>query len=85
MTSTPTSGEQHEPENTAREPVRMCERWFVTTKNLVKVREIHSGSGPGWSVYVCTECAPRYPVQRDPIAMLDEIDRFRRAQGNADS
>ncbi|MGW4158096.1 hypothetical protein [Streptomyces sp. NPDC004788] len=25
------------------------------------VAEVHQNSGPGWNVYACPECAPRFP------------------------
>jgi hypothetical protein len=42
-----------------RPPVRMCVACEQTTDRPVFVCWIDSGSGPGWSLYACPDCAGR--------------------------
>ncbi|MDN3293796.1 hypothetical protein QWM81_07020 [Streptomyces ficellus] len=51
----------------ARRPVRMCVRCDRLTETPVLVAEVHAGSGPGFNVYACTDCAPHIP--RPPGAL----------------
>ncbi|OII60627.1 hypothetical protein BJP40_09360 [Streptomyces sp. CC53] len=43
-----------------RKPVRMCVRCHHITDTPMVVSEIHSASGPGFTVYCCPTCAPYY-------------------------
>ncbi|MCP9962735.1 hypothetical protein LUX05_17640 [Streptomyces somaliensis] len=36
----------------------------------VVVSEVHQNSGPGWSVYACPACAPRFPPVPDVLDLL---------------
>ncbi|WP_328505659.1 hypothetical protein [Streptomyces sp. NBC_00391] len=44
-----------------RVPVRMCVRCGAITDTPVVVSEVHQGSGPGFTVYACRDCAPHFP------------------------
>ncbi|OII69546.1 hypothetical protein BJP39_17205 [Streptomyces sp. CC77] len=43
-----------------RRPLRMCVKCSRMTDTPVLVVEIHSASGPGFTVYACHGCAPHY-------------------------
>ena len=58
-----------------RPPVRMCARCNKITTEPVLVAEVYGDSGPGWSVYACSECAALYPKQPDPFALGDVLRR----------
>ncbi|OKK07740.1 hypothetical protein AMK26_01245 [Streptomyces sp. CB03234] len=45
----------------------MCVRCDRLTETPVLVAEVQAGSGPGFNVYACEECAPR--VRRPPDAL----------------
>ncbi|MEU2107327.1 hypothetical protein [Streptomyces sp. NPDC019507] len=51
-------------------PVRMCVRCEQITDEPVLVHEVHSASGPGWNVYACRRCAPRFPPPVDVLDLL---------------
>ncbi|MER7816603.1 hypothetical protein [Streptomyces sp. NPDC096153] len=51
-------------------PVRMCVRCEQVTDEPVLVHEVHSASGPGWNVYACRRCAPRFPPPVDVFDLL---------------
>ncbi|MFI1468299.1 hypothetical protein [Streptomyces wuyuanensis] len=51
-------------------PVRMCVRCERVTDEPVLVHEVHSASGPGWNVYACRGCAPRFPPSVDVFDLL---------------
>ncbi|MFD7295954.1 hypothetical protein ACFV9W_21950 [Streptomyces sp. NPDC059897] len=38
-------------------PVRMCVWCEVMTREPVLVAEVHQGTGPGFNVYACPQCA----------------------------
>ncbi|MHC5262439.1 hypothetical protein ACYSUO_31525 [Streptomyces sp. UC4497] len=38
-------------------PVRMCVWCEVMTHEPVLVAEVHQGTGPGFNVYACPQCA----------------------------
>ncbi|WP_425831953.1 hypothetical protein [Streptomyces fractus] len=42
---------------TVHRPVRMCVWCEVITNEPVLVAEVHQGTGPGFNVYACPECA----------------------------
>jgi hypothetical protein len=48
------------PNPTPRQPVRMCVGCSAITTDPILIRSIEQGSGPGWSLYACQECAPSY-------------------------
>ncbi|WP_240135098.1 hypothetical protein [Streptomyces sp. MUM 178J] len=54
-----------------RRAVRMCVRCNALTSRPVVVSEVHAGSGPGFNVYACPECAPRFPVVPDALDLLE--------------
>ncbi|CAM5233138.1 hypothetical protein SNARM312S_04469 [Streptomyces narbonensis] len=54
-----------------RRPVRMCVRCEGLTTDPVIVSEVHAGSGPGFNVYACTECAPHIPKPPDVLDLLE--------------
>ncbi|MFF8829701.1 hypothetical protein [Streptomyces sp. NPDC015131] len=54
----------------ARRPVRMCVRCGALTREPVTVSEVHAGSGPGFNVYACPECAPHIPRPPDALDLL---------------
>ncbi|WP_173263683.1 hypothetical protein [Streptomyces pacificus] len=60
----------------------MCVRCQRVTDEPVVVAEVHQGSGPGWNVYACPECAPRFPPVPDALDLLG--DGRRRHEGRAD-
>ncbi|OKJ99779.1 hypothetical protein AMK26_27705 [Streptomyces sp. CB03234] len=39
----------------------MCVRCHRVTATPVLVSEVQSGSGPGFNVYGCPDCAPSFP------------------------
>lgn len=51
-------------------PVRMCVRCEQVTDEPVLVHEVHSATGPGWNVYACRRCAPRFPPPVDVFDLL---------------
>ncbi|MFE6619536.1 hypothetical protein [Streptomyces sp. NPDC057740] len=53
-----------------RRPVRMCVRCDRTTDTPVIVSEVHQNSGPGFNVYACRDCAPRFPSLPDVFDLL---------------
>jgi hypothetical protein len=55
----------------ARKPVRMCVRCDRITEEPVVVCEVHSASGPGFTVYACTACAPLFPPLPDLLDLGD--------------
>ncbi len=59
-----------EPGTAARKPVRMCVRCDRITEAPVLVSEVHAGSGPGFNVYACHDCAPRIPRPPDALDLL---------------
>jgi hypothetical protein len=48
----------------------MCVRCERVTDEPVLVHEVHSASGPGWNVYACRSCAPRFPPPVDVFDLL---------------
>ncbi len=48
----------------------MCVRCSRITDEPVVVSEVHSASGPGFTVYACSECAPLYPPVPDVFNLL---------------
>ncbi len=54
----------------ARKPVRMCVRCDRITKEPV-VCEVHSASGPGFTVYACTACARLFPPLPGALDLRD--------------
>ncbi|UGY92169.1 hypothetical protein [Streptomyces gobiensis] len=42
------------------------------------VREIHAGTGPGYTVWACRACAPHYPPVPDVLDLLDAAERRRK-------
>ncbi|WP_060905110.1 hypothetical protein [Streptomyces scabiei] len=65
--------EQSERSETApggtRAPVRMCVRCCAITGTRVVVSEVHQGSGPGFTVYACRDCAPHFPRVPDVLSL----------------
>lgn len=65
--------EQSERSETAaggtRAPVRMCVRCCAITDTPVVVSEVHQGSGPGFTVYACRDCAPHFPRVPDVLSL----------------
>ncbi|MEU3427017.1 hypothetical protein [Streptomyces gardneri] len=61
-------------------PVRMCVRCCLITPDPVLVSEVHQGSGPGFNVYACPECAPRFPPVPDVLDLLTP-QRGKRPEG----
>ncbi|MFI6107335.1 hypothetical protein [Streptomyces sp. NPDC051310] len=53
-----------------RQPVRMCVRCERITSAPVLVAEVHQGTGPGFNVYACPDCAPRLPELPDALDLL---------------
>ncbi|GGW00627.1 hypothetical protein GCM10010230_29220 [Streptomyces narbonensis] len=49
----------------------MCVRCEGLTTDPVIVSEVHAGSGPGFNVYACTECAPHIPKPPDVLDLLE--------------
>ncbi|WP_267244226.1 hypothetical protein [Streptomyces sp. PR69] len=64
-----------------RLPVRMCVRCNALTSRPVVVSEVHAGSGPGFNVYTCPECAPHFPVLPDALDLLESGWRKRMEGG----
>lgn len=54
----------------SRKPGRMCVRCDRFTTAPVLVSEVHAGSGPGFNVYACTQCAPSLPQVPDALDLL---------------
>lgn len=52
-----------------RAPVRMCVRCCAITDAPVVVSEVHQGSGPGFTVYACQDCAPHFPRVPDVLSL----------------
>ncbi|WP_216591821.1 hypothetical protein [Streptomyces brasiliscabiei] len=52
-----------------RAPVRMCVRCSEITDAPVVVSEVHQGTGPGFTVYACRDCAPRFPRVPDVLSL----------------
>ncbi|OKK02923.1 hypothetical protein AMK26_23345 [Streptomyces sp. CB03234] len=48
----------------------MCVRCDRFTTAPVLVSEVHSGSGPGFNVYACCDCAPLFPKLPDALDLL---------------
>ncbi|WP_267243785.1 hypothetical protein [Streptomyces sp. PR69] len=63
-----------------RVPMRMCVRCSSLTSCPVVVSEVHAGSGPGFNVYACPECAPSFPALPDALELLT-TGRRERAEG----
>ena len=55
----------------ARPPARMCVECEELTTEPVVISEVHAGSGPGFTVYACPECAPGLPRPPDPFDLLE--------------
>ncbi len=51
----------------------MCVRCGVVTDAPVVVSEVHQNSGPGFTVYACRECAPKFPQMPDVLAFLPSV------------
>lgn len=49
----------------------MCVRCGRITDEPVVVCEVHSASGPGYTVYACAACAPLFPPVPDVLDLLD--------------
>ncbi|MDX3542491.1 hypothetical protein PV729_00985 [Streptomyces europaeiscabiei] len=52
-----------------RTPVRMCVRCCAITDTPVVVSEVHQGTGPGFTVYACRDCAPHFPRVPDVLSL----------------
>lgn len=52
-----------------RVPVRMCVRCCAITDAPVVVSVVHQGSGPGFTVYACQDCAPGFPPVTDVLSL----------------
>lgn len=52
-----------------RVPVRMCVRCCAITDAPVVVSVVHQGSGPGFTVYACPDCAPHFPRVPDVLSL----------------
>jgi hypothetical protein len=63
-----------------RPPVRMCVRCQRITEVPVLVREVHAGSGPGFNVYACPDCAPHITPGPDALEVI-ELARQHRSKG----
>ncbi|WP_279927110.1 hypothetical protein [Streptomyces chengmaiensis] len=59
----------------------MCVRCNTLTSRPVVVSEVHAGSGPGFNVYACAECAPHFPVLPDALDLLESGWRKRTEGG----
>ncbi len=59
----------------ARVPVRMCVRCCAITDTPVVVSVVHQGSGPGFTVYACRDCAPHFPRVPDVLSLAPEAGR----------
>ncbi|UJV44017.1 hypothetical protein CVT30_33100 [Streptomyces sp. AMCC400023] len=59
----------------ARVPVRMCVRCCAITDTPVVVSVVHQGSGPGFTVYACRDCASRFPRVPDVLSLAPEAGR----------
>ncbi|MDH2389759.1 hypothetical protein QCN29_13330 [Streptomyces sp. HNM0663] len=64
-----------------RRAARMCVRCNTLTSQPVVVSEVHAGSGPGFNVYACPECAPHLPVLPDALDLLESGWRKRTEGG----
>ncbi|MER5182630.1 hypothetical protein ABT009_30485 [Streptomyces sp. NPDC002896] len=64
----------------ARRPLRMCVRCDALTDTPVLVSEVHQGSGPGFNVYACPDCAPHYPPLLDVFSLLPPARRAERGE-----
>ncbi len=53
-----------------RRAVRRCVRCDRITDTPVLVSEVHQNSGPGFNVYACCDCAPRFPPLPDALDLL---------------
>ncbi|MDX3642360.1 hypothetical protein [Streptomyces sp. MB09-02B] len=60
------------PERQVRRPVRMCVRCDAITDRPVVVSEVHQATGPGFNVYACPDCAPRFPPVPDVLSLLPD-------------
>ncbi|SPF04342.1 hypothetical protein SMA5143A_5139 [Streptomyces sp. MA5143a] len=58
-----------------RVPVRMCVRCCAITDAPVVVSAVHQGSGPGFTVYACRDCAPHFPRVPDVLSLPPEAGR----------
>jgi hypothetical protein len=47
----------------------MCVRCCVVTDRPVVVSEVHQGSGPGFTVYACRNCAPHFGRMPDVLSL----------------
>ncbi|UGY93141.1 hypothetical protein [Streptomyces gobiensis] len=69
---------------------RPCARCQQLTDRPVRVREIHSATGPGYNLWACPGCAPHYPPGPDALVdvrwkeYLDHVALCRRCLGNGD-
>ncbi|MET8945357.1 hypothetical protein ABZX30_17675 [Streptomyces sp. NPDC004542] len=64
----PSEGPETVPGGT-RTPVRMCVRCCAITDTPVVVSVMHQGSGPGFTVYACRDCAPHFPPVPDVLSL----------------
>ncbi|MFH9478048.1 hypothetical protein ACH4L7_30040 [Streptomyces anulatus] len=48
----------------------MCVACEVITDQPVLIRSIEQGSGPGWSLYACADCAPTYLTTAEAFQLL---------------
>lgn len=55
-----------------RLPVRMCVDCRVITTTPIMIRAIEQASGPGWSLYACSECAHRHLTHAEVMQLLIE-------------
>ncbi|MFJ5551753.1 hypothetical protein [Streptomyces sp. NPDC093225] len=55
----------------ARRPTRMCVECEELTTDFVVVSEVHAGSGPGFNVYACRDCAPDVPRPPDVLELFE--------------
>ncbi|MFI5650517.1 hypothetical protein ACIA71_04815 [Streptomyces anulatus] len=59
--------------------MKMCARCAALTERPVLIAEVHQGTGPGFDVYACPDCAPAFPPLQDVL----DLFTARRTEGEA--
>lgn len=60
----------HDTQPTTHGPVRMCVGCQTISNTPILIRSIEQGSGPGWSLYACPDCAPGYLSSAEAMQLL---------------
>jgi hypothetical protein len=48
----------------------MCVTCHTITDTPLLIRSIEQGSGPGWNLYACPDCAPQHLSQDEAMQLL---------------